>query len=163
MERLKSSLCHTILYSWNGLALRSIVLVVPLEAKPHSQTCSTGACGITDMWFQILPQPPTHLTWTFFWWNHKFTSSFYPSPPSSHPTSLCCLATPLHWRTKSASLFSCHSQQLSEGPCFWREKRTFGFSEHWYLWRSICTEAHHVWTEWDNTLALIGLQCAMLR
>lgn len=38
-----------------------------------------------------------------------------------------CLATPLHWRTKSASLFFCHSQQLSQGPCVYRRRGLLTF------------------------------------
>lgn len=52
---------------------------------------------------------------------HFLSLSLHTAPPSYNwqaPTSCsCCLATPLHWRTKSASLFFCHSQQLSQGPC----------------------------------------------
>lgn len=51
------------------------------------------------------------------------TFSLQPSPPGYYwrvtPSCSCCLATPLHWGTKSASLFFCHSEQLSQGPCLW--------------------------------------------
>lgn len=38
-------------------------------------------------------------------------------------TRSCCLATPPHWRTKSALLFFCHSQQPSQGSSHFRENR----------------------------------------
>lgn len=64
-------------------------------------TWSTGPCGIGRM----VPGRPctshTLLLYTFF--SDELTNtltSSHSSPPRSHPTSFCCLATPLHWRKK---------------------------------------------------------------
>lgn len=116
-----SWLGHMMLHIWDRLSLKSNVLALPLQAKSQSGIHGAQARVGLDVWFQVVPAPPkhTHTVHIFFWWTHKYTH-LLPLLPSSLPSNVILLpgnASSLEEK-KCASLFSCHSQQLSQGPCF---------------------------------------------
>lgn len=93
-----------MLHIWDRLLLRSNVLALPLEAKSQSGIHGAQPHVGLDVWFQVVSAPPTH-TLTVHIFSEELTNTLTSShscPSRSHPTSFCCLATPLHWRKKKA-------------------------------------------------------------
>lgn len=87
-----SWLGHMMLHIWDRLSLRSNVWALPLEAKSQSGMHGAQAHVGLDVWFQVVPAPPTHTITVhiFFWWTHKYTHLF-PFLPSSRPSNVILL------------------------------------------------------------------------
>lgn len=148
MERLKNSLRHMILHIWNRLAPRSIVLALPLEAKPHSQTWSTGACGIRC----VVPDPPSTshtLNMLILLMKRQIRSP----PPSVPPLPAPIQRHSAAWQhlfiggQKVLHCFPAIHSSCLKVPASEGRKGHLVFLQHQYLCRSICTETHHVWTK----------------